>query len=104
MSKKAGVSKKAAVKKDGAASRRVGRTAFVPSIVFRTLLKGAIPVVSATVLPACLAIRSFVNDAGADGTVDHVPDVGEAGDSSQPDPDGHGDSSQPDPDGTHDGN
>ena len=93
MNKKAGVSKKATVTKNSAPSRGVGRTAFVPSIVFRTLLKGVIPVVSATVLPACLAIRSFVNDAGSDGNVDQIPDVGEAGDSSQPDPDG-----------THDGN
>jgi hypothetical protein len=69
-------------------SKRSARTAFVPRVVFRTLFKAAIPVVSATVLPACLAIHAFVNDAGTDANdaaVDQVPDVGETGDGATPD-------------------
>jgi hypothetical protein len=63
-------------------SKRAGGTAFVPGIVFRTLFKTAIPIVSSTILPACLAVSAYRYDGGAqnrDASKDKVPDVGEAG-------------------------
>lgn len=66
-------------------SGAVGRTAFVPGVVFRTMLKATIPIVSATVVPACLAIHAYNYDAGQqspDASRDQIPDVGETGPSS----------------------
>jgi hypothetical protein len=63
-----------------ASSKRGGGTAFVPGIVFRTLFKATIPIVSSTVLPACLALRAYHYDSGVpghDASKDLVPDVGE---------------------------
>jgi hypothetical protein len=62
-------------KKPEARSRR---TAFVPGVVFRTIFKTAIPVFSATVLPACLAIAAFdARNEIPDGSTDRLPDVAE---------------------------
>ena len=66
--------------KKKASSKRGGGTAFVPGIVFRTLFKATIPIVSSTVLPACLALRAYHYDSGVeshDASKDLIPDVGE---------------------------
>jgi hypothetical protein len=70
-------------KKPGA---RLPRTAFVPGVVFRTVLKTAIPVFSATILPACLAIAAFdARNENPDGSSNGTPDAAEVGQ----DPDAH---------------
>jgi hypothetical protein len=56
------------------------RTAFVPGVVFRTVLKTAIPVFSATILPACLAIAAFdARNENPDGSSNRTLDAGEVG-------------------------
>jgi hypothetical protein len=70
------MTKKRASKPATASTRDPGRTSFVPAIVFRALFKTAIPVVSATIVPACLAVRAFERDAGRkDAAPDGVPDA-----------------------------
>jgi hypothetical protein len=72
--------------KKGTLQRGVGRTAFVPTVVFRTVFKAAVPVVSGGMLPACLAVSAFDGDASrepdgftlADASISDSPSASDA--------------------------